>query len=134
LLVRRLKDQRGFTTVTLMGVLLVGGLLVAAGFTAVNPDIGFTRDDQDSKLAYNAAESGLQWYMNALARDNVYYLKCDNPPDPNGTEVAPVNQKYTSGTFKWRNLPGEASRYGIELIPAPGYTACLTPSQDPNAQ
>ena len=138
MLVRRLKDQRGFTTVTLMGVLLVGGLLVAAGFTAVNPDIGFTRDDQDTKSAYNAAESGLQWYMNALARDNVYYLKCDNPPNPNSTEVAPVNAPVRNNstgnysypsTFKWRNLPAEASKYGIELIPAAGYTQCSTTDQ-----
>ena len=32
--------QQGFTTVTLMGVLMVGGLLVAASFAAVQPDIG----------------------------------------------------------------------------------------------
>jgi len=136
--VRRLKDQRGFTTVTLMGVLLVGGLLVAAGFTAVNPDIGFTRDDQDTKLAYNAAESGVQWYMNQLARDNTYYLDCDNPPAPNSTEVAPVNApvrnnstgNYTyPSAFKWRNLPAEASKYGIDLIPAAGYTQCSTTDQ-----
>ena len=35
--------QQGFTTVTLMGVLLVGGMLVAATFTAVQPDIAFTK-------------------------------------------------------------------------------------------
>jgi hypothetical protein len=128
-LVKRLKDQAGFTTVTLMGVLLVGGLLVMASFAAVDPDISQSRDDRDTKQAYAAAESGLQWYMNGLGRDNVYYLKCDNPPAPSPTEVAPVNQKYTTGTFKWRNIPGEASKYGIELIPATGYTACSTTNQ-----
>lgn len=126
---RRLNGQRGFTTVTLMGVLMVGGLLVMASFAAVDPDISQSRDDRDSKQAYQAAESGLQWYMNGLARDNAYYLKCDNPPAPSATEVAPVNQKYTSGTFKWRNLPNEASKYGIELLPAPGYSACSTTDQ-----
>ena len=126
---KRLKSQAGFTTVTLMGVLLVGGILVMASFAAVDPDISQSRDDIDQKQAYAAAESGLQWYMNGLARDNVYYLKCDNPPAPNSTEVAPVNQKYTSGTFKWRNIPGEPSKYGIELLPVTGYSSCLTTDQ-----
>jgi hypothetical protein len=128
-LVKRLKGQAGFTTVTLMGVLLVGGLLVMASFAAVDPDISQSRDDRDTKQAYAAAESGLQWYMNGLSRDNVYYLKCDNPPAPSATEPAPVNQKYSTGTFKWRNIPGEASKYGIELIPVTGYSSCLTTDQ-----
>ena len=104
---KRLKAEAGFTTVTLMGVLMVGGLLVMAAFTAVDPDIKQSRDDVDTKQAYAAAESGLQWYMNALGRDNTYYLKCDNPPAPNVNEVAPVNQQWTSGAFKWRNVAGE---------------------------
>jgi hypothetical protein len=128
-LVKRLKSQSGFTTVTLMGVLLVGGLLVMASFATVDPDISQSRDDRDTKQAYAAAESGLQWYMNGLSRDNVYYLKCDNPPAPSATEPAPVNQKYSTGTFKWRNIPGEASKYGIELMPVTGYSSCSTTDQ-----
>jgi hypothetical protein len=125
----KLACQRGFTTVTLMGVLLVGGLLVMATFSAVNPDIGLTRGDQDSKQAYAAAESGLQWYLNALGSNNSYYTLCDTPPAPNGTENAPVNQVYPATplkTFKWRNLPGEQAKYAIELIPAEGRTACTS--------
>ncbi len=52
--------QQGFTTVTLMGVLMVGGLLVAASFAAVDPDLGLTKKDDDSKQAYAAAEAGHQ--------------------------------------------------------------------------
>jgi type II secretory pathway pseudopilin PulG len=126
---KKLSGQRGFTTVTLMGVLMVGGLLVMAVFTAVNPDIALTRSDQDSKQAYAAAESGLQWYLNSLNGNNSYYTLCDNPPAPNGTEVAPVNQVYPTTplkTFKWRNLPGEQAKYAIELIPAEGRPLCTT--------
>ena len=43
----QLASQRGFTTVTLMGVLAVGALLVAASFAAVDPDISLSREDQD---------------------------------------------------------------------------------------
>jgi hypothetical protein len=126
----KLSAQHGFTTVTLMGVLAVGGLLVAAGFAAVDPDISLSREDQDQKQAYGAAESGLQWYLNALARDNNYYLKCTDVPPPNASEVAPVNQVYTgSGTRKWRKLTGEQAEYTIELLPAPGKAECSVPDQ-----
>ena len=89
----RLASQGGFTTITVMGTLAVGVLLVGATFAAVDPDISLSRQDQDQKQAYGAAESGLQWYLNALAKDNNYYLKCTNVPPPNATEVAPVNQQ-----------------------------------------
>lgn len=126
----RLACERGFTTVTLMGVLMVGGLLVVAGFAAVNPDISLSREDQDQKQAYGAAESGLQWYLNALSKDNNYYLKCTSVPPPNATEAAPVNDVWTGvGTRKWRRLPGEQAEYTIELLPAPGKAACSIPDQ-----
>ncbi len=132
-----LAGERGFTTVTLMGVLMVGGLLVAASFAAVNPDISLSREDQDKKQAYGAAESGLQWYLNALSKDNNYYLKCTQVPPPNATEAAPVNNPWTgSGTRVWRKLPGEKAEYSLELLPAPGKPACDTTDQfsmvDPN--
>jgi hypothetical protein len=125
----KLRCQRGFTTVTLMGVLLVGGLLVMASFAAVDPDIGLSRTDQHSKQAYAAAESGLQWYLSALSNDNSYYTKCDDGPPPNATEQTPVNQEHSSGQpFKWRNLPAEQAKYGIELLPAreEGATECTS--------
>jgi hypothetical protein len=126
----RFACERGFTTVTLMGVLMVGGLLVVATFAAVNPDISLSRSDQDSKQAYGAAEAGLQWYLNALAKDNNYYLKCTAVPAPNATELAPVNDPWTgSGTRKWRKLPGEKSEYSVELMPAPGKPKCDTADQ-----
>ncbi len=126
----QLASQRGFTTVTLMGVLAVGALLVAGSFAAVDPDISLSREDQDSKQAYGAAESGLQWYLNALAKDNNYYLKCTAVPPPNATEAAPVNQQYDGSTPRvWRKLPGEKAEYTVELLPAPGKAECSIPDQ-----
>ena len=46
--------QQGFTTVTLMGVLLVGGLLVAASFAAVQPDIAFTQEGRGLQAGLRA--------------------------------------------------------------------------------
>jgi hypothetical protein len=133
--------QRGFTTVTLMGVLAIGGLLVAAGFAAVDPDIGLSREDQDYKQAYAAAEAGLQWYLNSLNKDNDYYVKCTAanlgtptvPPLPliNG-QPAPVSDAWDGAGAdprRWRNLPGEQAQYAVELLPAPGYDACVPGEQ-----
>jgi hypothetical protein len=126
----RLACERGFTTVALMGVLMIGGLLVVAGFAAVDPDISLSREDQDKKQAYGAAESGLQWYLNSLSKDNNYYLKCTQVPPPNATEAAPVNDVWTgSGARVWRKLPGEKAQYTVELLPAPGKPRCETTDQ-----
>jgi len=124
--------QRGFTTVTLMGVLSVGTLLVAGSFAAVGPDVSISRDDQDHKQAYAAAEAGLQWYLSSLARDNDYYVNCTNVPDPSPSEPAPVNGAWDGGGGDprvWRSLPGSQAQYTVELLPAPGYSACVEGDQ-----
>jgi hypothetical protein len=132
-LIRRLRMQQGFTTVTVMGVMALGGLLVAGGFAAVNPDIGLSRDDQDYKQAYGAAEAGVQWYLSSLARDNGYYTQCTNVVDPSPTENAPVNNKWNgSGNDPrvWRQLTSTPdAEYTVELLPAPGYSQCVVGDQ-----
>jgi len=124
----RLRSQHGFATVTLMGALAVGSLLVAGGFAAVQPDIKFSRDDQDYKQAYGGADAGVQWYLSSLARDNGYYTQCTDVLDPNASEQAPVNPEWDgSGADPriWRNLPAsDESEYTVELLPAPGYDEC----------
>jgi len=127
-----LRAQEGFTTVTLMGVLAVGGILVAAGFATVNPDISLSREDQDYKQAHGAAEAGLQWYLNRLGQDNNFYVRCTNVPDPNSTEQAPVNHAWNgsgSDPRLWRKLPGADAEYTVELMPAPGFTNCTEGNQ-----
>ncbi len=124
--------EHGFTTVTLMGVLAVGGLLVAAGFAAVDPDISLSREDQDYKQAYGAAEAGLQWYLNRLGQDNSFYVRCDNVPRPNATEFSPVNQAWDqtgADDRLWRKLPGEQAEYTVELLPAEGFDECVQGNQ-----
>jgi Tfp pilus assembly protein PilX len=142
-MLKRLSSERGFTTVMLMGILMVGGLLMMAAFATIDPDISLSRKDQDSKQAYAAAESGLQWYMDELATNNTYYTNCDTPPNPSSTEQAPVNQHFGSGatdtnwqddttipvTAKWRKLPGETSDYTIELLPTTGNAQCSKTDQ-----
>jgi hypothetical protein len=108
--------QQGFTTVTLMGVLMIGGLLVAASFAAVDPDISLTTKDDDSKQAYAAAEAGLNYYLNRLGQDNAYYTHCADVPSP--TENA-VNLEWDgTGTDprKFLKIPGYDAEYAVELL------------------
>jgi type II secretory pathway pseudopilin PulG len=136
-----LRCQRGFTTVTLMGVLMVGGLMVAAGVAAVEPDIKQSRADLNAKQAHAAAEAGLNWYLYHLGQDNNLFVKCTNLPNPSPTEAAPVNQAWNgSGADprRWRTLPDidaakystdERAQYTIELLPAQGFQQCVENNQ-----
>jgi hypothetical protein len=108
--------QQGFTTVTLMGVLMVGGLLVAASFAAVQPDIGFTKKDEDSKQAYAAAEAGLNYYLNRLGQDNVYYTKCDQVPSPTQNAVNLEWGGTGADPRTWLKIPGYSAEYSVELL------------------
>lgn len=125
----KLRCQRGFTTVTLMGVLLVGGLMVTAGYAAVDPDIGLSKQDQDYKQAYAAAEAGLNDYLYHLGQDNNYFIKCANVPKPNATEDNPVNLANVEPR-RWRKIPSENAEYSIELLPAKGFTQCIENKQE----
>jgi Tfp pilus assembly protein PilX len=125
---RRLRDDvGGFSMVSVMGLLMVGGLLVAAGFAASNGDIGIAKGDQARKEAYQAAEAGLNVYAFHLNQDNAYWTHCTNVPAPNGTESSAINQPW-NGTLpdprNWRTVTGTNDQYAIELIPANGYTQC----------
>jgi Tfp pilus assembly protein PilX len=108
--------QQGFTTVTLMGTLMVGGLLVAATFTAVQPDIAFTKKDEDTKQAYGAAESGLNYYLNRLGQDNSYYTHCANVQSPS---LNAVNLQWATGAADprlWQTIQGSTAQYTVELL------------------
>jgi Tfp pilus assembly protein PilX len=108
--------QQGFTTVALMGTLMVGGLLVAATFTAVQPDIAFTKKDADTKQAYGAAEAGLNYYLNRLGQDNGYYTHCANVQSPS---LNAVNNQWVTGTTDprlWQTIQGSTAQYTVELL------------------
>ena len=108
--------QQGFTTVTLMGVLMVGGMLVAASFAVVDPDISLSQKDDDSKQAYAAAEAGVSYYMNRLAQDSTYYTHCANVPS--ATQNAVNNEWSGTGADprRFRKIPGYQSDYAVELL------------------
>ena len=124
----RLATEHGFSMIIVMGVMAASSLFVAAAFAAANGDLPLTRDSQDRKQAYGAAEAGINLYQYHLNQDPDYWTRCTNVPAPNGTENQPVNQVWNGvGTDprRWRNVAGMPTRYTIELLPANGAPACV---------
>ena len=125
---RFLAAEHGFSMIIVMGVMAASSLFVAAAFSAANGDLPLTRDSQDRKQAYAAAEAGINYYQYHLNQDPDYWTRCTNVPPPNATENQPVNQRWSTGTTdprRWRKVAGSPTEYTIELMPAPGYSNCV---------
>ena len=118
----RLRSERGIALPAMMSLMLVLGILTAGVVMTVQADTPQSRRDQDRKLAYGAAEAGLQNYLFRLQHDLDLWTKCtaiSGPPF--------VNQVWNgSGTDPrtWRTLPGTDGQYTVELLPANGYSSC----------
>jgi hypothetical protein len=129
-----LRSTEGFTMAIVLGVLMVASLLGLAAYAAANGDIKVSAESRDRKNAYAAAEAGINFYAAHLASDNGYWAKCTAVPAVAAGVAAPVTQQWTgAGTMPgpggtpalpWRQLPGTSARYIVELLPAPGSTAC----------
>ncbi len=129
-----LRAERGFSMFLVIMAMLLTAMFIAAGFAAANGDLPISGVSKDRKITYAAAEAGLNFYLNHLQQDNDYWTKCDQVPAPNASENNPVNQQFDPGqtdTRRWRNVPGSASQYTIELLHTKNYTKCET---DPKKQ
>jgi Tfp pilus assembly protein PilX len=135
---RLLASEHGFSMIVVMGVMAASALFVAAAFAAANGDLPLTRDSQDRKQAYVAAEAGINYYQYHLNQDPDYWTKCTTVPAPNGAEKQPVNLQWNgTGTDprRWRDVayqPGKSGigpQYTIELLPANGNPNCTVGNQ-----
>lgn len=114
----RLRAEDGFTMLVVLGVLTVAMGLSVAAFAASGGDVHLSRNDQDQKRAYAAAEAGVQDYFFHLTQDNGYWALCTSPGGALNDAGSIANTKA---------VPQSDAQYAIELLPANGYTAC-----DPN--
>jgi hypothetical protein len=125
---RRPRGDHGFTTVVVMGVMLIGTLLASATLVAVDGDNSASRWDRQYKAAYAAAEAGLHFYTFHLVQDPDYWLKCTNVPAVAVGDPSPVNQAWDGQGADpriWRALVGSTAQYTVELLPAPGQATCV---------
>jgi hypothetical protein len=85
--------------------LTLGSLLTIAALAAATGDLPGSRNSQDRKAAYAAAESGLDYYKYKLSLNNDLWKTC-----------------YSDA----RTVPGSNESYTITPLPANGQPACLT--------
>src|SRR5439155_20623653 len=122
----RLAEERGFTMILAIMVLLIAMSVGVGAWTAASGDVGNGSYAHDQKRAWAGAEAGVQWYQAQLAQDPSYWSHCTNVPIPTGETSMPVNQKYDGVTpRKWRTIPGATDQFTVELLPAPGSTQCI---------
>ena len=120
-----LARQDGFTMIAVLGILAAAMAFSVAAFAAAGGDVHLSRNDQDQKRAYAAAEAGVQDYFFHLTQDNSYWAKCTSQ-----TPAHPALNLAGASPLKKRQVPGSNASYSIELLPAAGqtqYTQC-----DPN--
>jgi Tfp pilus assembly protein PilX len=109
---RRLKsspDERGFTMLLALYVLIITTLLIGASYIAVLGDSGLSRNDLDQKRAYAAAQAGIAQYDYDLNQNPNYWETCATP----------------SGTIGATDS-GSTESYSIRPVPATGYSSCST--------
>lgn len=112
-------DERGFTLIAVLGVLAAGMALSVAAFAAARGDIQLSRNDQDQKRAYAAAEAGVQDYFFHLTQDNAYWAKCTSQSPSH-----PALNQLNASPMRTRAVPGSDASYSIELLPANGQSQC----------
>src|ERR1700684_755213 len=103
--VNRMREERGFVMIAVLGVLFVGGLLAVAPCTAANGDINLSHRDTTEKQAYYAALAGVQEYEYQMQANPNYWETCKSP---SGEVPQEANEHYeikllvasTAGTLK----------------------------------
>jgi Tfp pilus assembly protein PilX len=73
---RRAREQDGFTMIFALLTLLIGGLLVAAAFSAADGDIRVTQRGSTQAKAYYAALAGINRYQYQLTSSPESWTKC----------------------------------------------------------
>lgn len=129
LLSRLRAEERGMTLFGVVVAMVLATVVGAGAMQAVNGDLAPAREDQDRKVAWEAAQAAVEWYAFQLTRDPAYWTHCTTVPEVAAGKPAPVNAAWGGGGADpriWRDLPGTEARYTIELLPADGQAACST--------
>ncbi len=124
------RDEGGFTMATVIVVVFCVTLLSIAALSAAQGDLRPGAHDKGRKVAYAAAEAGVQNYLFHLARDPNYWSKCTTGALPHAVNDAWDGVSPAADPRRWTTLPGAAARYTIELQPANGSAACSTANPD----
>ncbi len=123
-LLATMRSETGIALPAMMSIMLILGMLTAGVLVTAQADTPTARRDQDRKLAYGAAEAGIQNYLFRLQHDLDLWTQCDQI---SGTKfVNPTWNGSGADPRVFRTLPGTEAQYTVELLPATGYTQCST--------
>ncbi|MDX6681451.1 MAG: hypothetical protein QOG94_1490 [Solirubrobacteraceae bacterium] len=120
------RDERGFTMLTVIVVMFCVTLLSVAALSAAQNDLKPGSHDRARKIAYAAAEAGVQNYVYHLSQDLDYWAKCTTGALPNAVNDPWNGTSPADDPRRWMAIPGSTARYTIELLPAGGAAACST--------
>lgn len=115
--------DRGFTMVTVILAMMVVSMLGAGAYAATVGDMPVARKDQDRKRAYEAAQAGVDWYLNQLRADPDWWRGCTHGA---ATTANPLTQAPVDGVAStsnvWQKVDDVAgtdlgdSQFRVELI------------------
>jgi hypothetical protein len=124
------RDERGFTMVVVLGIMLIVTLLSIAALSAAQGDLKPGAHDKARKVAYAAAEAGVQNYLFHLSQDPNYWAKCTTGAQPHAVNDPWNGVSPALDPRNWMSLPSSRARYAIELLPANGASACSPSTPD----
>jgi hypothetical protein len=107
---RRLREERGFTMLLAVMVLMITTVIVGGTYIAVLDDTQGSRNDLDQKRAYAAALAGIQAYNYQLNENESYWQGCPS--------------------FGPTTVPGSSDTGGSETYTVSTMTASTAPSSD----
>ena len=120
-LIRLRRDERGFTMVTVMLSMMVLSMLAVGAMAGVVGDMPVARKDQDRKRAYEAAQAGVDWYLNRLRADPDYWQQCA-PASPVNEEL-PLTLEGAGSGGAWKTSDGDVdhpaptdSKFRVEIM------------------
>ena len=108
----------------MMSIMLILGALTAGVLVTAQADTPLARKDQDRKLAYGAAEAGIQNYLfpPAARPRSVDAVR----PDLGDEVRQPHVERQRHRSARLPHASGTEAQYTVELLPATGYTQCST--------
>ena len=117
--------------IAVLGVMLAAMALSVAAFAAASGDVHLSRNDQDQKRAYAAAEAGVQDYFFHLTQDNAYWTKCTSraPAHPalNQLGASPLKTLAAIQSAPWASFTSRGCLTPVWFLPP----ATTMPSSPP---
>ena len=111
------RDERGFTMVVTIAILLITSLLIASALANASGDVRLTRSNTAAQQAYYAAQAGLQVYEFNLNTTLNYWQKCPRT-EPEGNPAKKV------ALLEETKETGDEESYKYETLPANGDSKC----------